>query len=443
MTKKKILLLAYNFPPFIRASSMRTWGWFENFSSDVDVTVITRNWKQDEIYTTTNYFQEDDSQKIKEDYASGKVIIRIPNKYNFYFRIKNNSVLLKLKLNKLFTFFEMIVKWLPLVYFDNERSLYKEAKEILKTEKFDWVIASGEPFILFKYAILLKKEFGIKTCLDYRDGFSTNMFRNMSPNLIERTILNRDRGFEKKFLQSTDLVSFVSNKLRDEVHSSVLNFSSEKVVIINNGFDQEVTKVDSLSSSFEIDKNYFNLMFVGTLYEGHKIDILLSACNDLILKKRFNIKLVFVGSLISCPNWHKKLLLDFQEKLPENIQFIDYVKNSEAKFLQTQASVLLKFNAFEQHEGHFGKKLYEYAYSGKKVISINFSSSFKNILNFFDDRPFVYYCNDSEDIKRRISEFYILWMEKKEITNGISPNELNEFSTLFQTKKLEQKLLNL
>ena len=132
---------------------------------------------------------------------------------------------------------ELLLKWFPFVNLENERSLYYEArKELLKNE-YDWVITSGEPFVLFKYALLLKKEFGVKISLDYRDGFSTNMFRNMSPNFLESLTIKLDRVFERKVIISSDLVTFVSHKLKSEIENGVVHLNNINTLIVNNGID--------------------------------------------------------------------------------------------------------------------------------------------------------------------------------------------------------------
>jgi hypothetical protein len=440
--KIRVLLIAYNFPPFIRASSMRTMGWFKNFSDNIEITVVTRKWDKNTVYDVKNYFQEDEKGIEIEIVNDHKRIIRVPNRYNLYFKIKYNKLLGKFKFNKLLTFLELLLKWFPFVNLENERSLYYEARKELLKNQYDWVITSGEPFVLFKYALLLKKEFGVKISLDYRDGFSTNMFRNMSPNFLESLTIKLDRVFERKVIMRSDLVTFVSHKLKSEIENCVVHLNNLNTLIVNNGIDiftfdenlnEEVQKI--------VDHSFFNLVFIGTLYEGHNLDMLLSAVEDLILQEKYRIKLIFVGSILSSPDFQKKRLIEFQNTYPEFISLLDYTENSLSRSIQRKADLLIKFNAFEQHEGHFGKKMYEYALSGKKVISINHKPTFKNNLNFFDDKPFIYYCNDRQEIYSKLKEFYNYWKDGYLLKNEINVDELKVFSTENQTKKFENELL--
>ena len=78
--KIRVLLIAYNFPPFIRASSMRTMGWFKNFSDNIEITVVTRKWDKNTVYDVKNYFQEDEKGIEIEIVNDHKRIIRVPNR---------------------------------------------------------------------------------------------------------------------------------------------------------------------------------------------------------------------------------------------------------------------------------------------------------------------------------------------------------------------------
>ncbi len=439
--KIRVLLIAYNFPPFIRASSMRTMGWFKNFSDNIEITIVTRKWDKNTVYDVKNYFQEDEKGIEIEIVNDHKRIIRVPNRYNLYFKIKYNKLLGKFKFNKLLTFLELLLKWFPFVNLENERSLYYEArKELLKNE-YDWVITSGEPFVLFKYALLLKKEFGVKISLDYRDGFSTNMFRNMSPNFFEKLTIKIDRHFEKDALIKSDLVTFVSNKLKEEIERDVIKLDNVNYIIVNNGVDFSFDVTTGSEQIQDIlDKSYFNIVFVGTLYQGHNVDFLLQAIEKLLSSRNFKLKVIFIGSSLNMPKEHETHIEKFKKKFPLNISLVEYLENKRVLGIQKNASLLLKFNAFEQHEGHFGKKMYEYAFSGRKVLSINFKSTFKNNINFFDNKPFVYCCNTVDEISTNIERFYSSWENGEELINEISIEEIKVYSTENQVIKFEEKL---
>ncbi len=417
---------------------MRTWGWFENFSDDFEIVVITRKWHKNKIYDISNYYCEDENGIEQVIFSENKKIIRVPNEYNWYFKLKFSSFIKKLGLPRVFTFFELLFRCLPITFYENERGLYKEARKYILNNSIDLIITSGEPFVLFKYCYLLKKQFNIKIALDYRDGWSTNVIKKISSNYLMKLILALDRKYEKKVLESADLLFFVSDKLKKEV-LTIETTIENNTLVVNNGIDtKDNVKISNLNDiEISLKKDEFNVVFIGSIYEGHHVEWL-EDITCRLQKKMIIINFYFVGSLITCPNNKKKVLLQFQKTFPKNVFFIDYVENSISTEIQKRATILLKFNAFEQSEGHFGKKMYEYAGAGKKVISINFKSDFKNKTGFFDDKPFVYYCNYPYEVENYLHNFYQLWLDGDALSNEIMEDELEVYSVRHQVKNIEE-----
>ena len=57
---------------------------------------------------------------------------------------------------------------------DTSKTIYYAADQFLKNNECSMIIATGEPFILFKYASSLSKKHRIPWIADYRDGWTTN-----------------------------------------------------------------------------------------------------------------------------------------------------------------------------------------------------------------------------------------------------------------------------
>lgn len=436
--KVNVLLISYNFPPFIRAASLRTYTWFRDFDEHIQITVLTRKWDESKSYTKETYFHEDEGSKEIVDFDTTKRIIYIPNKHNTFQRLKYSAVIQKLKLQKVFTFIELFSKWSNNSTIEPEYSIYKEAKELIQREKFDVIIATGEPFVAFKYAQLLARKSDAKTILDYRDGWTTNFSHNAT-GALNRFLINLQRKYEVKYASSASMVTFVSEHLKDQVLNG-LKIQTNKVEIIPNGVDllpyQKINQVNPSKA--------FTITFVGTLYAEHRLNYFLDAVDALLSKDNsMNIQLKFIGSLIICPPRLKAMFDAFQLKHPDNIQFIDHLKNEEAIQEQMNATLLLKFNVFEQTKDHFGKKLYEYAASGKQVISINSEPHFSNKNGFFEDHPFQFFCNNAQEVQSLIASKYNEWNAGDQLSNGINISEMYPFSTQHYTKLLQQEILSL
>ena len=404
------------------------------------MTVITRKWEEDFVYNHANYFKEDTGEIEVLKFTSNKTIYRLPNKYNLYFKLKSHKLIQALRINKMFTFCEQFLKWTSLCYFDNERNLYFKAKEVLNQNKFDFILTSGEPFVLFKYAKNLKSEFNISIALDYRDGWSTNSQRNSSKSFIQKIILWNEKRVENRIISESDILLFASETLRESITKEFDVKKQPFQQVINNGvkFLDEIPKKNHF-----LKEEKFYIAFIGSLYEDHNIDLFLDSIKETIIKHNCkNIVLVFVGALLNCPNFHRNKIQSFKRKFKENILIIDYLNNTDAIKIQFESTILLKFNSFEQKKGHFGKKLYEYAFSGKKVLAIDKIKGFNHKLDFFDNRPFVYNCNTKEQIISHTVTFYEKWQAKEYLINEIEKRELLSYSTENQTKLLEQILFS-
>ena len=401
--------------------------------------MITRKWEEGAIYNKENYFQEDHGE-IDESYLTKKKrLIRVPNKHNFYFKFKYSKAIQVTRLNKPLTLFEQFIKWTSTRYFDNEKAIFYCANELMKKEKFDFILTSGEPFILFKYATILKRKFNIKIALDYRDGWSTNSFKKASKNFVNEIVRRNEQRVEKTIIANADLLLFASQTLKEEVYNH-FNLKNIEGAVINNGI--KLTEKKNESSKFLKEKKFY-ITFIGTLYPEHNLLAFLNAIDVLIKDHNCTeIILVFVGSMINCPIRQKAVLENFKSNHEKSIVFIDYVNNDDAIKIQFESTVLLKFNSFEQKKGHFGKKLYEYAFSGKKVIAVDTKEGFQHQMEFFDDKPFIYNNFSSSQIIMNISAFYETWKNNGSLSNEISVKDLDPFSTQLQTNYLEKLLFH-
>jgi glycosyltransferase involved in cell wall biosynthesis len=265
----------------------------------------------------------------------------------------------------------------------------------------------------------------------------------LNPNRINRFLLWNDRRVEAKFLKKTDIVTFVSDQLFGEV-SKRFEFDLKKVIVVNNGIDNNAIQNRSIINATNLLKeDSFNVTFIGSIYEGHHISYLYYTLQQFSNFDIENVNFYFVGSLISCTSNKKDELLALKKEFPNNVFFIDYLENSVCLDLQKESTILLKFNLFEQKKGHFGKKLYEYAIAGKKVICINKEPNFKNETGFFDDKPFMYSCNNEKETFEKMLTFYQFWVEGKILHNEITMNDLDFFTVKRQVNVLEKKIQQL
>ena len=432
----KVLLISYNFPPFTRAGSLRSLSWFKHFSGDIDLTVVTRKWEDNRSYNKANYYDEDPGEMEFTEHSPLRKVYRVPNKPNFFFRMKDSRFSKAIKLNKVFTFFELLVKYSNRTSYDRERGLYRQARSLCSKEKFDVVIASGEPFVLFKYCYLLKKEFGVPYILDYRDGWTTNYTRLHNMSSLQRKLVKGEKKKEKRFLDQAHALCSISQQLVGEISKQQQVKANQ--LVVNNGIDvEEYAK----AKPFESHQETFLLTFIGTLYEVHNVPVLLKAYERFLATyPDIKTELRFIGVGVYLTANHKASLDEYTAKYPEHILTTDYVAFQQSIQWQKSSKLLVKFNAIKQQENHFGKKLYEYAASGNRVLCIN-SEHIDDEGHFFKNKPFQFVCNTTDEAYEVMETTYQRWSNNASILNDISEEELAPYSTKNAAEKLEAYLI--
>lgn len=131
----------------------------------------------------------------------------------------------------------------------------KDILEFIQTGKLtppDLVLISGSPFMHFSLAKDLKKIFGCKVVLDYRDPFANNA--NFAYSGLKVTV---KRYFERKFNRFADGLITVNEFCGERIEG----FKSKPHVFIQNGYDDRVQPILK-----DIDLDHPKLVYTGKFY---------------------------------------------------------------------------------------------------------------------------------------------------------------------------------
>lgn len=204
----EVLIISYFFKPDKRVGALRTSYWFQELNKleEFNVEVITANTdsKKEGVYVVEN--NEHDSNRISFIKDSGQSW-----KKNLKYFLKND---------------------------------YKKNPSV--------VIISGSPFMHFGLTKWIKREFGCKVILDYRDPFAINPgFQNSKLKIAIK------RYYEKQFNKSADALVTV-NKYCAEIIS---DFNSKQHAIIQNGYDETV-----VLDVKPVELNSASLVYTGKFY---------------------------------------------------------------------------------------------------------------------------------------------------------------------------------
>ena len=227
---------------------------------------------------------------------------------------------------------------------------YDEACHIIEKHGIDTVITTGPPHSTHLTGLKIKKKYGVKWIVDFRDPWTTIFYND---SLYQTRLAKRiNRHLEQSALDACDKLLVVS------VDRDKLKIDSSKVAFIPNGFDM---------SDFEnrqyVQPEIFTVCYTGTVAESYPTDELLEAF--FAVKQKMIFKLNFVGKA------SENIIKNFTERLGESVEFSDFVPHSEVVNIMSSASLLLMLiPKTKNNKFIMPGKIFEYLATGKTIMVI-------------------------------------------------------------------------
>jgi Glycosyltransferase Family 4 len=411
--KKKALILAYDFPPNSSVGSKRPESWYKYFNLyNIHPIVITI----DNIN-----FKKDSENEINEN----GTVIKSTYKYNLIDKLVHihfKSTIIRKLLTAFYSVFEFIF------FIGPKSTIYYSAKKYLTKNKVDYIIATGEPFVLFKYADKLSHEFKIPWIADYRDGWTTNYQYKL--NYINKLdlLLNKIyfKKIEKKYSSRASLYTTVSESIKNDLLNINKNRSIE---VIYNGYDEEIINSKSIINQ---NSDYMEIAYAGTIYPYQRLDIFLEGCADFLKNSTHKIKIKFYG-LEYFPE-RKDEILNHNGILKDFIEISPTIPHSEVIKKLQRANILLLL-AGNIVDGS-AAKLYEYlALKRKIMLVINDNGTAEKIIKQTNSGII---CENKSDVCLNLEKLYKEWTNSKNIECKSSNFEI--YSRKNQAKKLVELL---
>ncbi len=341
---KKVLILAYDFPPYVSVGGLRPYSWYKHFKEfGLYPIVVTRQWGN-KYGNHLDYIAPGKSEKTIIVENDAGTIICTPYKSNWA-----NKIFLKYGNEKYSLLRKAITAWFEFVQFvipiGPKSGLYFGAREFLKSNSVDCIIATGDPFVLFDYAAKLSAKFKIPWIADYRDIWTNDLPMAKKPILRLWTM-----RFEKRLIQKADSITMVSDFVRHKTESLL---KKKQVEIIENGFDDDV--ISSKIINKKQNSDILTFAYAGSIFKWHPLERFLSSlvefksnCSD----SKFVVK--FYGTNIN--DELRELVDDKFPTISKNIVILNRMPYENVVSALAEASVLLLFNYYS----FMGTKIYDY-----------------------------------------------------------------------------------
>jgi glycosyltransferase involved in cell wall biosynthesis len=346
---KNILLITYYFPPCGGAAVQR-WVRFLPLlvEAGFSVTVLTTN---------NGDFPVKDESLLSKIPESVKVIRTKTPVFGGVWKIlfgKNSQVPYGcIKPSKNSSFLEKTMLWVRInLIVPDARVIWnhhakRAAKNIIITEKTDWVVTTGPPHSTHIVGFFLKKHFSVKWIADFRDPWTQIFYlKGKSQNAIVKSINQR---LEKAVVGGADKVLVVSEYIANQLPKG-------NKEILYNGYD----KNDFTATTYNVSDK-FRIKYIGQITEGQNMEEMLQFLSKFVKNKQIdNISFWFIGTQSY-----------FSGDYSFQLEHCGFMPHNRALQEMTDADLLvLLINQYDDNQGMVTTKLFEYIASGTPILSI-------------------------------------------------------------------------
>lgn len=418
---KNILILAYDFPPLNSIGAQRPFSWFSYMKDNgLNPIVVTIDWEKEIPPASNSSILNLENENIHRVSIIPTLRDQLIKKYGM-----NRFITIRKALSLLIS----ITQYLPSSIGDNKYNIYKEAKKIIEFNKIDAIIATGEPFVLFKYAHKLAKKHNIKWYADYRDDWIEDHVKKQKSSKLSKIINHIESIIEKRLLSNVTGISSVSKELVNQINNRITPPFS---IVIENGIDLSYIE----NAKKKLNDNQFNIVYTGIFYDCNYIDIFIKGFEMFLAKQnKKNVQLLFIGTEYQKNNAYHKIK-EFSEEHTSIVQMIDRVDMQTAINYQTSAQVLLNFIAGDPSKGLIGAKAYSYAATRVPTLTVPHIAN-KNS-PFFPNRDIQHIATTPNEISDFLTKTYLLYQKGKTVKTSITDEEIYLISREYQTKKLTE-----
>lgn len=402
---KRVLVVAYNFPPLMSPQSLR---WFylsrELFRQGYAVDVLTiqmperfcdlldmipegihlhRTFPGPFYYLTFKYSRESSDEK-------GPVYSAAPSSMWKVLSFTHDKIY---RILYRYLFPDIQSEWFPFAV--------KKGLRLITMNKYDVIISSSEPRMCHLVGYFLKKKSGIPWIADYGDPW-VYPSPILPESYLRRCML---RKIEEKILKGMDAITVVAEGIKKLYIERYPFLNNDKIYVITQGFDPEV-----FSQLKEETAVKFRIVYCGSFYKKLRDPMpFFEAIKEI---ENENVEVIIAGRI----NEYVVNIIKSEDPSAK-IAYRGFLSHRKSLLLQKSASVLLHIgNAIEtQVPG----KIYEYLGAQKPILCIrsgdkDFSPELVTRYN-----KGIVVNNNKKEIKEGIMTLYNLWQ------NGLLDSQFN------------------
>ncbi len=424
MSKKKVLIISYYWPP-AGGPGVQRWLKFVKYLPEFDVEPIVY------IPENPNYPLKDESltYEVSNDLTILKQPISEPYKLAGFLSKKGTKSISKglIPEAKKQSFVEQVLLAIRGNFFipDARKNWVKPSVNYLsnyiKKHQIDTIITTGPPHSLHLIGMQLKEKLGVRWIADFRDPWTTIGYHKE----LKLTKASKEKHLvlENKVLNTADQIVVTSSVTKEEFQEK----TNKPIAVITNGYDTQKTE------AIVMDKK-FTLAHIGSLLSKRNPEVLWKVLKELTeenkeFSKEFQLKLVGAVS----ENVVKSIEA---ESLSDYLHLNSYVSHNEAIKIQKESQILLLIEIdSEETKCIIPGKLFEYMVSNRPIIAIGpKGSDVEKIITDTNTGNYFYY-SDYDRLKSVLLNQFNAFQEN---TLQSHPIGLQKYSRRALTSKLAE-----
>jgi glycosyltransferase involved in cell wall biosynthesis len=250
---------------------------------------------------------------------------------------------------------ERYIGWLP--------GVLRKAVAMHARQRFDLVVATGNPFVSFAAAWALGRLLRIPYVVDYRDSWTFNVFTEELVGPEDGVVMR----WEARVLRHAAEIVFVNDVLL-RWHADRYPFAADRMAVVRNGWDPEI--LGEVEYQPARPDRPLRFGYLGTVTPSLPLDVIFDAWriarnHPLLADAEFNIH----GHLGFFPDGVEPLRQRLTEEERYRVHYRGYFGKTEAAKAYEQTDVLV-FCAGGTRFVTSGK-VFEYMATGKPIASIH------------------------------------------------------------------------
>ena len=344
----KALILAYDFPPYVSVGGLRPYSWFRYLREfGVEPVVITRQWAN-HYGDERDYIAPSATSDVEVEHNDMGTIVRTPYTPN-----QSNRLLLAAGPGRHRLTRKLITAWFEIGQYyatiGPKAQLYIAARRYLMDQKVDVIIATGEPFVLFRYASKLSADFGIPWVADYRDPWSQDRHRVWTRWLESR--------LERRISASAAAITTASEFFK---HLLAQLLPGKPAIVVPNGYNPE-----AMATAQALDQGHeqLTIAFTGTISGWHPIESVFRVFDEFMgAHPQAALSLRMIG--VSGRETIEDSIRTRFPNLARNVTFTGRLANEEMALELAKANAFLMFNMY----AYSGTKVFDYLALRRKII---------------------------------------------------------------------------